>query len=204
MTVTCGAEPTDDRNPIGPHAAAVRLHAAAVSALAAHLPMTAHQRQLRRAFLRHLRAHPDAVLKHGPPAHLTASCVVLDPSGEHVLLTHHRRARRWFQFGGHLEPGDAGVHAAATREAREESGLPTLTPLPQIVELDRHVLVGDFGTCREHLDVRYLALVDREAAPQASAESLQVRWWPVTELPEGPEGELARLVRVARRAMQSS
>ena len=27
----------------------------------------------------------------GPPAHLTASCVVLDPTGEHVLLTLHRQ-----------------------------------------------------------------------------------------------------------------
>src|ERR687897_849549 len=55
---------------------------------------------LRRDYLRHLAAHPDGVARDGPPAHLTASCVVLDEAGEQVLLTLHRRARAWFQFGG--------------------------------------------------------------------------------------------------------
>jgi ATP-dependent DNA helicase RecG len=36
-----------------------------------------------------------------------------------VLLTHHRRARRWFQFGGHLEATDPGLWAAAAREGNE-------------------------------------------------------------------------------------
>ena len=31
-----------------------------------------------------------------------------------------------------------------------------MTPVP--VHLDRHVLVGDFGRCREHLDIRYAAI----------------------------------------------
>ena len=115
------------------------------------------QERLRTAYLEHLAAHPDGVAKAGPPAHLTASCLVLSADGERVLLTHHRRAGRWFQFGGHLEPADLSLWAAARREAREESGLADLDPLPRPVHLDRHRLDGDFGRCREHLDVRYAA-----------------------------------------------
>ena len=96
--------------------------------------------------------------KAGPPAHLTGSCVVLDATGRHVLLTHHRKADAWFQLGGHLEAGDASLWAAARREGREESGLAALEPLAVPVQLDRHVLVGSFGRCREHLDVRYAAV----------------------------------------------
>ena len=55
---------------------------------------------------------------------------MLDAAGEHVLLTLHRKAGAWFQFGGHYEPADVDPHAAATREAREESGIGDLVVAP--------------------------------------------------------------------------
>ncbi|MGL5930195.1 MAG: NUDIX domain-containing protein [Dermatophilaceae bacterium] len=161
----------------------------------------AEQAALRRAYLAHLAAHPGSVAKAGPPAHLTASCLVMDDRGEQVLLTHHRRAGQWFQFGGHLEPGDTSLHAAARREAREESGIRDLEPAPEPVHLDRHLLVGDFPRCREHLDVRYAAITSPGARPSVSAESHDVGWWPVDALPEGTRTELAPLVSHARVAL---
>ena len=162
----------------------------------------AGQETLRRDYLRHLAAHPDGVARGGPPAHLTASCVVLDGTGEQVLLTLHRKARAWFQFGGHLEEGDATLVAAARREAREESGIDRLEPLPHPVQLDRHVLVGAFGRCREHLDVRYAAVAPEGSWPRVSSESDDVRWWPVGALPDGTRAELVPLVSAARRAVR--
>ena len=161
----------------------------------------AGQDRLRVDYLEHLRAHPDGVVRTGPPAHLTASCIVLDRTGERALLTLHRRAGAWFQFGGHLEARDASVWGAARREAREESGIDALEPLPQPVQLDRHRLVGSFGACREHLDVRYAAVAPPGARARASAESLDVRWWPVDALPAGTRSELAPLVSLARDAL---
>lgn len=162
----------------------------------------AEQERLRTELLAHLRRHPDALSKEGPPAHLTVGVVVLDHALESVLLTHHRRARQWFQLGGHIEPGDASLWHAATREAREESGIDTLEVLPQIVHLDRHPLLGDFGRCREHLDVRFAAIASPDAVHRVSAESLDVRWWPVDALPEGTRDELAPLVQAAVRLVR--
>ena len=159
------------------------------------------QERLRRADLDHLAARPDGVAKAGPPAHLTASCLVLDPTGGQVLLTLHRKANAWFQFGGHLEAGDLTLWAAARREAREESGIGTLEPLPRPVQLDRHTLVRSFGTCREHLDVRYAAVAPPGARAQVSAESHDVTWWPTDALPEDTRAELAPLVSLARGAL---
>ena len=99
---------------------------------------------------------------------------ILRGAGRHrspALLTLHRRANAWFQLGGHLEPGDASLWAAARREAREESGIDALEPLPQPVQLDRHVLVGSFGSCREHLDVRYAAVAPPGVERRGSAPS---------------------------------
>ena len=52
------------------------------------------------------------------------------------------------------------------------------------MHLDRHPLPAEFGTCREHLDVRFLATAPTPDAARVSAESLDVRWWPIDDLPE--------------------
>ena len=177
------------------------LHADAVSVLSRWQAPDAVQEGLRRDYLDHLTAPADGVAKAGPPAHLTASCLVVDEGHERVLLTLHRRAREWFQFGGHLEAEDSSLWAAARREAREESGLASVEPLVDPVQLDRHVLVGDFGRCREHLDVRYVAVVPAAAVGLVGEESLDVRWWPLDALPPGTRDELTPLVSLALRAL---
>ena len=180
-----------------------RLHADAVARLEAWTAPDEHQDRLCGEFLDHLHAHPDAVSKAGPPAHLTGSVIVLDETGGSALLTLHRRARAWFQFGGHYEPADESVWHAATREAREESGIADVTALPEIVQLDRHVLSGDFGTCREHLDIRFAAVTSRSASAAVSTESIDVRWWPVDALPDGTRDELRPLVEAGLRLIRS-
>ncbi|XVX21297.1 NUDIX hydrolase [Actinomycetota bacterium] len=185
----------------GVAAAYAHLHRDALDLLEGWAAPDEEQERLRLEFLAHLRAHPDAMAKAGPPAHLTSGCIVFDEGLERVLLTLHAKARRWFQFGGHFESGDASVRAAATREAREESGIVNLEAAPALAQLDRHSLEGSFGRCREHLDVRYAAVVPSDARHEVSSESLDVAWWPVTGLPEDSPGELAALVAAGRRAL---
>jgi 8-oxo-dGTP pyrophosphatase MutT (NUDIX family) len=136
--------------------------------------------------------------KHGPPAHLTASCIVLDHTGSRALLTLHRKAGAWFQFGGHFEPCDTDAHAAAQREGREESGIMTLVVRPELIQLDRHQLTGSFGRCREHLDLRFVAVAAEDATHVVSEESLDVRWWPTEALPRQTRRDLEPLVAAAR------
>ncbi len=177
------------------------LHADAVAVLSSWTVPSPAQAALRDGYLLHLRTHPDGIWRDGPPAHLTASCFVLDPAAERVLLTLHRRGGFWVQFGGHLETDDATLADAALREAREESGvddlrlLPLGDPVP--VDLDRHALSARFGRCGEHLDVAYVALAPADAAPVVSEESDDVAWWPVDALPPDVVADLPpRLDRV--------
>lgn len=141
---------------------------------------------LRDRFVAQLESHPDAVRRDGPPHHLTASVLVLSHDHTRVLLTLHRKARQWFQLGGHLEPGDTTLAGAALREATEESGIAGLVVLPTPVHLDEHAV----PFCRpgaHHLDVRYVAIAPEGAEHVAGEESLDLAWWPVDALPTEEE-----------------
>ncbi len=180
------------------------LHHDALTQLVRWVAPSADQEALRRRYLTHLAAHPDGLDRVCRPAHLTASTLVLSADLSQVLLTLHAKAHRWFQFGGHCEEQDATLLAAATREAREESGLAELDLDPVPVQLSEHAVpfcrvpgLADDGELVHHLDVRFLAIAPADVAPGVSEESLDVRWWPVEALPD-PEPELVELVELAR------
>jgi 8-oxo-dGTP pyrophosphatase MutT (NUDIX family) len=181
------------------------LHADALGTLTHWSPADAGQEALRAAYVAHLRAHADGVWRSCVPAHLTASVLVLDDSARHVLLTLHRKGGFWGQLGGHCEPGDTTMAAAALREGVEESGIPGLRLVGDgPVDLDRHELSGAFGSCGEHLDVRYAALAPPGAEPVVSDESHDVRWFDVDHLPPEAVDDLGRLVSRARAAVRST
>jgi ADP-ribose pyrophosphatase YjhB (NUDIX family) len=157
-------------------------HAAALALLESWQAPDERQEALRSSYVDHLREHADGHLRSCRPDHLTASVLVASADGRQVLLTHHRRADLWFQLGGHVEPEDASLAAAAERELREESGLRSYYLDPEPVQLDVHHVpfCGDGG---HHLDVRFVAVADPAEPLTVTEESVDVRWWPVDALP---------------------
>jgi len=156
------------------------------------------QDALRHAILAFVAARPDACERACAPGHITASAALLDDSGTRVLLTLHPRLGRWVQLGGHCEPGDADITAAALREAIEESGVHELTISAQPVSLHVHPLTCSGGVPTRHLDVQFAAWAPADAEITLSDESLDLRWWPVDAPPEGTDYALAQLVARAR------
>ena len=153
---------------------------------------------LRDRYVEHLRKHEDGMYRTCSPGHVTASMLVLSEDHRFALLTHHAKARQWFQFGGHCEPGDATLAGAATREAVEESGIDELTLDPVPVQLSEHAVpFCDPRGGVHHLDVRFVAVVGDTDEHTVSEESLDVRWWPADALP-APEPDLVELVALAR------
>ncbi|GGJ10598.1 NUDIX hydrolase [Streptomyces brasiliensis] len=165
------------------------LHDDAVLVLKAH----EGQEELRRAYLEHLEAHPDGVWKACGAGHITASALVIDPERGRVLLTLHRKLRMWLQMGGHCEPEDTSLAAAALREATEESGVAGLTLLPGgPVRLDRHPIPPP---CHVHFDVQFAAVAPRGAEHAISDESLDLRWFAYDEVADVADASVVRLLK---------
>lgn len=177
------------------------LHRNSVTELDSWRPRRPAQAALRDAFLAHLRQHPDGTWRTCAPAHVTASAAILDPATQRILLVMHRKIGRWLQPGGHCEPDDATLAAAALREATEESGIAGLRVRPGILQIDRHPAPCDPGVVDEHLDVRYLVIAPPGATPLVSAESDDVRWFGWTELPDGIEPTIRQMLAAARAAL---
>jgi 8-oxo-dGTP pyrophosphatase MutT (NUDIX family) len=154
------------------------------------------QPELRQAYLDHLAEHPDGIWKACGAGHITASGLVIDPERGRVLLTLHRKLRMWLQMGGHCEPEDTGLAAAALREATEESGVTGLTLLPGgPVRLDRHPIPAP---CHWHYDVQYAVLAPSDAEHLVSDESLDVRWFPYAEVADVADESVVRLLEATR------
>ncbi|MGW0864201.1 NUDIX hydrolase [Streptomyces sp. NPDC002611] len=154
------------------------------------------QTDLRQAYLDHLAEHPDGLWKPCQAGHITASALVIDPEGGRVLLTLHRKLRRWLQMGGHCEPGDLSLEAVALREASEESGVSGLSLLPGgPVRLDRHPIPPP---CNCHFDVQYAVVAPPDAAHEISDESLDVRWFGYDEVAEVADESVVRLLEATR------
>jgi 8-oxo-dGTP pyrophosphatase MutT (NUDIX family) len=140
---------------------------------------------------------PALLTRQARPSHVTASAIVLSPDARRTCLVLHGRIGLWVQPGGHLEPQDASVGAAAAREVAEETGLAGQL-LPDIAHLSRH-----HAPCRPevdwHLDMQFI-LVAAEDRPQVSAESQDVQWWDVDSLPPGlAQGAAQTVARAVRR-----
>ena len=125
---------------------------------------------------------PDCFERSCEEGHITGSAWLVDETGTRVLLTHHRKLNKWLQLGGHAD-GEADALAVAVREAREESGLASVTvESPEIFDVDVHAIPP---TPKEpahwHYDIRF-ALRARGAEFKVGEESHDLAWVEIARL----------------------
>lgn len=133
------------------------LHLQARAALGEHVPADAREGAFRARMLELLELEQPASRACFMPGHLTASAFVLSPDGADLLLILHKKLGIWIQPGGHVEPADISLEAAARREVAEEVGLtPEAGVVARVFDLDIHAIPAHRAEpAHEHFDVRF-------------------------------------------------
>ena len=175
------------------------LHADATALLIGWAPTSPAAATARDRTLRLLAAGPVAMTRSHRPGHVTASALVLDATGERVLLCLHGKFRKWVQLGGHCEAGDPTLAGAALREATEESGIAGLVVDPVPIDVDIHPVSCQGGSL--HYDVRFAVLAPAGAVERVSDESEALGWFPPDRLPEPLADGTVQLVAPALAAL---
>jgi 8-oxo-dGTP pyrophosphatase MutT (NUDIX family) len=148
-----------------------------VQLLELHVSSDEREEADRCAMLRLAQELSDPLSRGEPTAHFTASAFVVDETGARTCLVQHVKLNRLLQPGGHVEPSDVSLEAAALREAHEETALEVqLHPAaPRPFDLDIHEIPARPGEpAHFHLDVRYL-VVGRGNPCEGAA------WYPIGE-----------------------
>jgi 8-oxo-dGTP pyrophosphatase MutT (NUDIX family) len=116
------------------------------------------------------------------PGHFTASAFVIDSAGDALLLILHGKLGLWLQPGGHVDPDDRDILAAARRELVEEVNLEAVSLLSDgIFDIDIHQIPAGKVPMHEHFDVRFLFRAEHDAV-RAGSDAKDARWVPLQEV----------------------
>ncbi|HEX8835075.1 MAG TPA: NUDIX hydrolase [Abditibacteriaceae bacterium] len=168
--------------------------------LHAHRPFDETEAAMLASMLDFVQNEPRCFERALEIGHVTGSAWIVDEDFSHALLTHHAKLNRWLQLGGHAD-GETDILQVALREAREESGLESVTPLSEnIFDVDVHPIPAR-GDLPQHLhyDVRFLLGANRGARLTISDESHDLAWVPLEEIAlRSPGASVARMVEKMR------
>lgn len=126
-----------------------------------------------------LLTHDNCFLRTCFPAHITGSALLLNQSGDKILMNYHKSLNRWLSFGGHAD-GEEDIFNVAIRETMEESGLTSFKPIsPSFIDLDIHEIPANDRKnepAHFHYDVRYVMQMTGHQEPVISDESVKLEW----------------------------
>ena len=134
-----------------------------------------------------LEKESDIFTRENEVAHFTASSWLVNKEHTKVLMIYHNIYHSWSWTGGHAGR-DTDLLAVAMREAMEETGVKTITPVSkdlfsiEILTVDGHIKRGKYVPSHLHLNVTYLLEADEaEVLHIKQDENSGVAWFTLEE-----------------------
>ncbi|MFG2669115.1 NUDIX domain-containing protein [Streptomyces sp. NPDC048387] len=136
----------------------------------------------------------DATARTTLPGHVTCSAVVIDRQGRVLHIRHRASGGLVLTPGGHIEPGDRTLLAAALREVSEEAGIApgdlclTRQLLGSPIDIDVHDIEANPARgepAHRHYDFRYVFYLTGEEPPTIVLRDEEVsgaQWLPQPEV----------------------
>ena len=110
--------------------------------------------------------------------HITGSAWLINKTGDKALLIHHAKLNKWLQPGGHAD-GDPDILSVAIKEASEESGISSISPVSEeIFDIDIHEIPANKKEQSHfHYDIRFILQVTSDEEITINRESHELLWY---------------------------
>lgn len=142
-----------------------------------------HESKMKEEIISFIHSTSQCFDRNFTQGHMTGSAWILNENGDSVLLMHHRKLDKWLQLGGHAD-GESRLMTVALNEAKEESGLDSISPLSDsIFDLDIHVIPNRLNEPEHfHYDIRYLFKTDDSIPLKKNHESIDLAWVSLSQI----------------------
>ena len=152
-----------------------------------HIPFNEQETRDRLLMLDFLKTGATPFLRDNQTAHFTASAWITNRARSRVLMIWHNIYASWAWTGGHAD-GQTDLAAVAQREACEETGLSSLSPLGagplslEILTVNGHEKRGLYVPSHLHYNVTYLFEADESQPLRVKPdENSGVKWFSAAE-----------------------
>lgn len=146
-------------------------------------PFNEQEKKDQEVILRYMQTFNDLLTRENEFAHFTASAWLVNEEFTKVLMVYHNIYQSWSWVGGHAD-GDANLLQVAVREAKEETGLSSVTPVSndifsiEILGVPAHKKRGQHVSTHVHLNVTFLLQADeRDIIHIKSDENSDIGWF---------------------------
>lgn len=130
----------------------------------------------------------DVLTRQNKYGHFTSSAFVLNKERTKILMIYHKIYNSWAWTGGHSD-GDSDLLYVAMKEAKEETGIKTVTPIfkdiysLELMNVNGHEKNGKYIGSHIHVNVTYLLEADeKEELRIKEDENSGVKWIPIQEV----------------------
>lgn len=166
-----------------------------------YTPLGSNERRMYDSLVQFAMVNPDCFKRTSKTGHITGSAWIVNKNRTKVLLTYHRKLRKWIQLGGHAD-GDSNILEVVLREVKEESGLKSINFVSrQIFDVDVHTIPESRKESEHlHFDVRFLLEADSDEPYLISSESIDLSWVDLNKVNDlNPNESISRMVRKTNR-----
>jgi 8-oxo-dGTP pyrophosphatase MutT (NUDIX family) len=153
-----------------------------------YTPKNEQEQRDQKLILDFIERNPDCLNRENLTAHITASAFVVNHDFDKIVFAFHHIYQSWAWVGGHADGDDDLLHVAL-KEAKEETGLSSITPYNNdiftidVIYVHNHIKKGVYVPDHLHLNATYLLLADEKEIPKHNPDEHQdVRWFDIDEV----------------------
>lgn len=132
-----------------------------------YLPYNEQEEKDKEIIIKAIENFHDILTRDNKIIHITSSAFVINRNRDKTLMVHHNIYNSWSWTGGHAD-GEEDMLGVAIREAKEETGIKTVTPIVDgifaidILPVVAHSRKGEYVSSHLHISIAYLVEADEE------------------------------------------